>query len=196
MHEGQELPPESPKGARRLYTVGGLLLLSMVMFTVLLWHNRETATASERESRADGVKAGPQVLVAKVLDNTTGRVVALPGDVRPLKGVTLYAKTSGYLKEIKVDKGDTVKEGQVLGVVESPETDQQVLSVQADMVVKRQTEERYRGLVGSGVVSQQEMDKATADLQAAEAELARLHAFESVRSYSRPVQRYNHCALR
>lgn len=55
---------------------------------------------------------------------TTGpitRSVVLPAQVVPFQQATLYAKVSGYLKTINVDKGDKVAAGVVLARIEIPE---------------------------------------------------------------------------
>src|SRR6266550_7122000 len=49
------------------------------------------------------------------------RFVTLPGEVKPYQQATLYAKVTGYLKTITVDKGDQVKEGALLAEIEAPE---------------------------------------------------------------------------
>src|SRR5215467_5281686 len=49
------------------------------------------------------------------------RFVTLPGEIKPYQEATLYAKVSGYLKTITVDKGDQVKEGTLLAEIEVPE---------------------------------------------------------------------------
>jgi membrane fusion protein (multidrug efflux system) len=49
------------------------------------------------------------------------RTITLPAQVIPLYQATLYAKVSGYLKSINVDKGDKVKAGVVLARIEIPE---------------------------------------------------------------------------
>jgi membrane fusion protein (multidrug efflux system) len=50
------------------------------------------------------------------------RTVTLPTfRILPYQAATLYAKVSGYLKALKVDKGDRVKEGQLLAEIEVPE---------------------------------------------------------------------------
>lgn len=49
------------------------------------------------------------------------RRVTLPGNVMAYQEATLYAKVTGYLKSIAVDKGDRVKEGDVLAEIEVPE---------------------------------------------------------------------------
>src|SRR2546428_175506 len=49
------------------------------------------------------------------------RRITLPGNVMAYQQATLYAKVAGYLKTIGVDKGDTVKEGDLLAEIEAPE---------------------------------------------------------------------------
>src|SRR6266566_4762063 len=49
------------------------------------------------------------------------RFVTLPGEIKPYQQATLYAKVAGYLKTIPVDKGDRVKEGDLLADIEVPE---------------------------------------------------------------------------
>ena len=47
--------------------------------------------------------------------------VTLPGEIKPYQQATLYAKVTGYLKTITVDKGDPVQEGALLAEIEVPE---------------------------------------------------------------------------
>jgi membrane fusion protein (multidrug efflux system) len=50
------------------------------------------------------------------------RKITLPAfRILAYQQATLYAKVAGYLKNINVDKGDTVKEGQALAEIEVPE---------------------------------------------------------------------------
>jgi RND family efflux transporter MFP subunit len=168
-----------------LRTLGVLTVVGGITLTGVLTLRRHTAVTDERRTREAVVAQGVPVLVAPVKQVDPGRRITLPGELRPYRVTTVYAKTSGYLKAIYVDKGDRVKSGQALGLVESPETDQQVLSTQADLGMKRQIYDRYRALVGKGVVSAQEMDNAAAALHSAEAELERLRAlkdYETIRA--------------
>src|SRR3954469_24168181 len=45
----------------------------------------------------------------------------LPADIQPYQQATLYAKVTGYIKTVNVDKGDTVSPGAVLAEIEVPE---------------------------------------------------------------------------
>jgi len=49
------------------------------------------------------------------------RSVSLPANITPNMQATLYSKVAGYLKTITVDKGDEVKQGQLLAEIEVPE---------------------------------------------------------------------------
>jgi RND family efflux transporter MFP subunit len=49
------------------------------------------------------------------------RAITLPAQVLPDRQATLYAKVSGYLQSISVDKGDRVNAGAVLARIEVPE---------------------------------------------------------------------------
>jgi RND family efflux transporter MFP subunit len=49
------------------------------------------------------------------------RSVTLPGEIKAYQQATLYAKVTGYLKTITVDKGDQVKQGALLAEIEVPE---------------------------------------------------------------------------
>src|SRR5262249_41610708 len=51
--------------------------------------------------------------------------------LRAFEFAQLYAKVSGYLKDLKVDRGDRVKKGQLLARIFDPELDVAVLQANA-----------------------------------------------------------------
>jgi len=65
--------------------------------------------------------APAQVHVTHLAAGPITRSVILPAQVIPFQQATLYAKVSGYLKTITVDKGDRVTSGAVLARIEIPE---------------------------------------------------------------------------
>jgi len=74
--------------------------------------------------RKEPQKTSPPVNVQTVLPRQAeiARSITLPTfRILALQEATLYAKVSGYLKTLSVDKGDAVKEGQLLGEIEVPE---------------------------------------------------------------------------
>ena len=66
------------------------------------------------------------------------RGITLPAfRILPLRQAILYAKVSGYLKTLLVDKGDAVSEGQLLGEIEVPELLADQVEFEADTEVAR-----------------------------------------------------------
>lgn len=59
--------------------------------------------------------------VARLAPADVTRWVTVPGEVKPLQQVTLYAKVAGYLQSVNADLGDDVKAGDVLAEIEVPE---------------------------------------------------------------------------
>jgi membrane fusion protein (multidrug efflux system) len=88
--------------------------------------------------------------------------------------VTLYAKVSGYLKEIKADRGDKVRARQVLAVIESPELEQQYEAARADASYKRANARRAATLAGPGAVSVREAELERTSADVAEAQVSAL----------------------
>jgi membrane fusion protein, multidrug efflux system len=171
--------------ARRLTLVLVVVALVAVLGAALLALRRHRREEGERQARAQAAEKGPRVLVARVAAARGERAVTLPGDVRAFWQTTLYARVSGYVKDLAVDKGDRVKKNQVLARIESPETDHQVAQAQATLSVRQRTAARARTLAPKGIMTQQELDQATSDLGVAEAELRRLRslqAYETVRA--------------
>lgn len=171
-------PPQTTRrGAFLLYAVGVALVAGAGLFAMRLVHGRAEATSAEAEQRRRDVAAGPRVIVGSVQSVPPGRRLTLPGEVHPWRQATLFAKVSGYVKRMLVDKGDVVREGQLLATLESPETDQQVMAARAALATRKLIADCYDKLAPQGVVSQQELDQAAGNLVVGQAELARASAF-------------------
>ena len=119
-----------------------------------LWIGRQTS-ALESENQA-----GPHVLVAQVLQAPATRDLKLPATIRGFDETDIYAKVPGYLKTIKVDKGDRIHTGQLLAILTSPELDQQVANARANYNLALITDKRNQALVRAQVIPQQTADEA------------------------------------
>jgi RND family efflux transporter MFP subunit len=73
------------------------------------------------------------------------------------------------MKTISVDKGDHVKAGQVIAIIESPETDKQVADARSYYWLQSVTDRRYQELVRQEVVPQQTADDSHATMLQAKA---------------------------
>jgi HlyD family secretion protein len=102
-----------------------------------LW-SRSGKGESGRERAASGESqtATKQVPTAQVFKPTRGsaaRITDQPGTIRAFERATLYAKVSGYLQDLKVDRGDLVKKDQVLAQIYVPELDVAVLQAESSL---------------------------------------------------------------
>ncbi len=61
------------------------------------------------------------------------RFINLPGEVRPLYEVTLFAKVDGYLDKLTVDKGDSVKAGELIADIDVPELRANLIKYKAEL---------------------------------------------------------------
>ena len=103
------------------------------------------------------------------------RNVTLPGEVKAYQQATLYAKVAGYLKTITVDKGDRVKEGDLIADIEVPEMLADLTRYKAEVTV---AELDYKRLNESqkklpDLVVPQTVDNAKGKLDVAKASLER-----------------------
>jgi RND family efflux transporter MFP subunit len=73
------------------------------------------------EAQAPATPAIPTVAVARAGPHDLSREVVLTAEFRPFQEVEVMAKVSGYVKQIRVDVGDRVKQGELLATLEIPE---------------------------------------------------------------------------
>jgi RND family efflux transporter MFP subunit len=111
---------------------------------------REPVAASQTSSRSDRPLVVESVRPQR---EQLERSLELAASVDAFEKATLFAKISGYLREIRVDRGDRVTQSQLLAVLDIPETRQEVESARAQV---RETE---------ALVAQTESDRNQAEAE-------------------------------
>jgi RND family efflux transporter MFP subunit len=179
---------------RSVLIVVGLALLLAVwgIFTRLAARN-----ALEHEAAAAAIIT---VTTTHPRRGPSASELVLPGTVQAYYEAPIYARTSGYLKTWFTDIGAPVKRGQLLAVIDTPEVDQELRQAQADLAtaqanyeLARTTNERWKGLLATQSVSQQDADQRAGDAaakaaarQSAAANVARLNELESFKRVLAP----------
>lgn len=140
---------------------------------------------------SDGARASlsapaPNVQVVRARPGEITRTIRLPGNLRAYQEAMLYAKVSGYLRSIAVDRGDWVKAGDVLAEIEAPEMLADVAKFKAEvhvaeLEVKRVNEAFKRA---PDLVMPQTVDSARGRYEIAKANLERI---ETLLGYSKIV---------
>jgi len=167
--------------------VGGILavLIAGVMAFVLFTHQRSRVQAATQQLTVEGER-GPTVEVATAHKVAGSNTVRLIGEARPFQSAILYAKVSGYMRSISVDKGDSVRANQVIAVIESPETDKQYQAAVAEAHNKELIANRAATLVKKEMISQQDADQAEADAAVAKANLEQIGTVKSYEQLRAP----------
>lgn len=145
--------------------LGAALFAAIAIFVV-----KRCNYEDQRDALAQSAKQGPVVRTVVAKRGASEKELSLIGEARPYAEVTLYAKVSGYLREVYVDKGDSVKKGQILARIESPETDKTFAGVTADASNKRAIANRMKALRAQSLISAQEAQQADTEARVAEAQ--------------------------
>ncbi|MFL5311565.1 MAG: efflux RND transporter periplasmic adaptor subunit [Myxococcales bacterium] len=167
--ENREAPP--PRGSV-VRTTSVVLVLAALAGTSALFVREHRANARQVEQLQRELDRGPVVRVARVRLAPAEHMVSLPAEVRADRRAVLYAKVSGYVKRVLVDRGDRVKEGQQLAVLESPDLEAQVAAAQAEVTLRRQQLQRALRLAGKSI-SENEREQAEEAVKVAQSALDR-----------------------
>ena len=168
----QERISRDAKGSAVSRVIVFLLTLVVVALVVILGiFSRRAANAQlSQETRELAI---PTVTVVHPKPGAPQQEIVLPGDMQPYTDAPIYARTSGYLKSWSADIGARVKAGQLLAEIESPEVDQQLQQARADLATAEAnlhladiTAARYKDLLKTDSVAQQDVDNATGNYDA------------------------------
>jgi RND family efflux transporter MFP subunit len=151
--------------------------------------------------------SGVSVGVVKVIRKNVGRTLTVSSELVPFQEIDVFAKESGFVKELNVDYGTHVQKDQVLATLEIPELQLQVKEddaavknaqaqiphaqeevnrMQAQQTVLQLQYDRLNGVATSkpGLVAQQEVDdsqgRALASSAQVEAAKSNLQSAQSV----------------
>lgn len=189
-----------PETRRQLRTGGiivGTLAIALVVFGLAA-----RAYSSKQLNQWTAEQAVTTVAVITPTKNTANRMLELPGRFEAFSTAPIYARVPGYLKSWKVDIGTSVKAGQLLGEIETPDLDQQLLQARADMEsakanmsLAESTLKRMQSLLDSKVISRQEFENRSGDFAAKQAQFqsakANLERLQVTKGFARITAPFN-----
>jgi RND family efflux transporter MFP subunit len=193
---------------RRILWIAGLLCLLLAALFLIV-RNRYGKVPAE------------QPRVAAVVAVTRGNLASsltVAGQFQPYQQVDLHAKVSGYIRWIKVDIGDRVRQGEVLALLEVPELQDQIEGAQAEVrhsqsdITRAQSEivsaestysavhAEYTRLEAAskerpGLIAEQELDDARAKDQEAAAQVGVAKAALDAMQQQLGISRATHSRL-
>jgi len=108
---------------KRILWIAGLLCLLLAAIFLIVRSHYGKAPAEQPRAAA----------VVAVARGNLASSLSVAGQFQPYQQVDLHAKVSGYIRWIKVDIGDRVRQGEVLALLEVPELQDQVEGAQAEV---------------------------------------------------------------
>lgn len=120
-------------------------------------------------------KTGEKVYeTGSITEKALSNSVRLPGQLNAYNEVNLFPKVNGFIKEIFVDRGSTVKKGQLLITLEAPEMESQLQAANSRYLQAQEnaqaSKEKYQRLKQAasepGSVSPLELDNAVSKMKA------------------------------
>lgn len=145
--------------------------------------------ARETARKAEPLPA-VRVQTVKIAQETVPEIYEATGTVRARVSSVVGARVMGYLREIRVQAGDTVRPGQVIAVIEAreidsglkqaeaardearnalPEVENAIAAARAQLDLAEATHRRMKSLFDQKSITQQEFDEAEARLRMARA---------------------------
>lgn len=171
------------------------ILVLLGLSTLIGCSSSDSGQATQTKKKPVKTIANSSYRIGPVSRQPVGQVVKLPGEFHPYQEVTIYPRATGFVDKVLVDRGSAVRKGQVLMVIDAPETEERLaaarsntLKTQAMLVASR---EHYRRLLASnrvpGSVSALDLETALARVQADSASLlgeqANYRAMAKLKSY-------------
>lgn len=163
-------------------TVKSLAILATVCLGLTsCGHDSSTGTQATASANAASL---PQVDVIVVQSKKLRAAVSLPAELVPYEAVDLYARETGFVKSIRVDRGSTVKQGELIAELEAPElvaqraqanaayqsSESQLAAGQAKLAADQATFEHLSAAAKTpGVVAPNDLDIAEKTAQADQA---------------------------
>src|ERR1700729_2641627 len=118
----------APPRKTRIFVIGRLCALVLVAVGLI---PRIFPSRDLRRQKSQQAATAANVFVTPAQGAAASVTVQLSGTMSPITEAPVLARVDGYLQKRLVDIGDHVHTGQVLGVIASPDLDQQVEQAKA-----------------------------------------------------------------
>ncbi len=183
---------------RWLMAIG--LIILCVAAAAIVFGLTSRARASQNLAQWTDGQAIPTVNVIDPSDAGRTSALVLPGNIQAFYSAPVYARVTGYLKTWYTDIGATVKAGQTLADIETPDLDQQVVAAKGSLGVAianqdlaAVTAKRYEALFAQNAIAALVRDQAVGTLdadiaatRAARGNLGQLMAEEAFKKIAAP----------
>lgn len=173
-------------GARRW--IAPLVLLGTVVGTGVLlaaWKHSSTPTVEGAATSAEPVEL---VTVAPAVAREYRPTTTAIGTVLALRSITLRNELAGTVRQVSLRPGKLVEPGEVLVALDVSVEQAELAAQEAEAELARKTLERLERLRQHQATSQEEVDQARAQLEVAQARMARTRAIIAKKTIRAPFR--------
>jgi RND family efflux transporter MFP subunit len=167
-----------------------LMLTGAISFSLLI------AGCKQKGKQSTVKKIGSDSVAVFILGKEpVNKQITFPAELTSLERADIYAKVSGYIKTLKADIGDHVRQGEVLAVLEAPEYFSNYAQANADVQTAHSkflgSLDTYNRILNAskvdGTIAANELEKVKsqmlADSSSMEAAKSRLNSISQMRDY-------------
>ena len=150
---------------------------------------------NSHEDKDQKTGEAPSIEIFSLQEGKINSSMKIPGELVSFRDVDLYAKVSSFCKQLYVDVGTEVREGQLLALMEAPEVVSQLASaharVEALTATYKASKANYERMLETsktpGTISQNDLDQA---LGKSNSDYSQLQAAESTQKEISQMQSY------
>lgn len=189
-HSGAQATSSVPRVRGRAIVGIGLALLAVCLILLVAGVASRMRNSRALAASAEGVRNAVSTVRVVRPQAAPEAGLTLAATTQAIQDSVIYARTSGYLTRRHVDIGDSVKAGQILAQIESPEIEQQLRQARADLLqaeknrdlqlatldLAKVTMDRYRAADAEKAVAVEAVDQSVAAHRTAQAALAAAEA--------------------
>ncbi|HEY0930890.1 MAG TPA: efflux RND transporter periplasmic adaptor subunit [Gemmatimonas sp.] len=157
----------------RMMPIVFVLIFAALLVAGLLPRLAQSRSRAEEGARSTAV---PTVFTEPVKRDTSSTPFELPATLSGVHEANIFARTNGFVRQLRVDIGSPVRAGDTLAILDMPELREQerqatavLEQTEASANLARTSLDRWKQLSAQGVVTPQEFDERTANASVTDA---------------------------
>lgn len=150
-----------------IYIVVVIAILGAIGFKLMSNKEQMAANAAVAEIKSDAIP----VTITEVENAKLDKSFTAQGNFAPIQSLTLLSETQGQIKSVLKRKGDKVKAGELLAVVESNTMAADLATAQTNAEKAKRDLERFENLAAGEAITQRQLEDARLAAKSTQAQL-------------------------
>lgn len=148
-----------------------LVMITLIIVLFMTISDKKSEIQAEQEAAIKKERPPVNTVVMEVIPRLISNKINLPGAIEPWTRLELISKIAGSIEEILVQEGDSVKEGDIIALLESDDYRIALDRAEAAYKFAKADFERDKSVYAQGVIPTAELDARETSMQTAKADL-------------------------